>query len=155
MSLVTRERSRGRGGVTRSDRRRGRCAERWPARGDDHDQQAELKRLLRDEVDKRLAAIAAKKKAKRGPPGPQGPPGQQGAQGPTGSAPAYQGNGSADVMVSAGSVCIDRYEVSVWSSPTGGTQYGVSSRHPPVQAPQFAAATSSIAATPLLRVRLR
>ncbi len=30
-------------------------------------------------------------------------------------------------MVSAGSVCIDRYEVSVWSAPTGGTQYGVGS----------------------------
>jgi formylglycine-generating enzyme required for sulfatase activity len=28
-------------------------------------------------------------------------------------------------MVSAGAVCIDRYEASVWSSPTGGTQYGV------------------------------
>jgi formylglycine-generating enzyme required for sulfatase activity len=30
-------------------------------------------------------------------------------------------------MVAAGAVCIDRYEASVWSSPTGGTQYGVSS----------------------------
>ena len=28
-------------------------------------------------------------------------------------------------MVGAGAVCIDRYEASVWSSPTGGTQYGV------------------------------
>jgi hypothetical protein len=30
-------------------------------------------------------------------------------------------------MVKVGSFCIDKYEVSVWSSPTGGTQYGVSS----------------------------
>ena len=30
------------------------------------------------------------------------------------------------VMVKVGPVCIDRYEVSVWSSPTGGTQYGAS-----------------------------
>jgi Sulfatase-modifying factor enzyme 1 len=30
-------------------------------------------------------------------------------------------------MVKVGATCIDRYEASVWSSPTGGTQYGVSS----------------------------
>jgi formylglycine-generating enzyme required for sulfatase activity len=40
---------------------------------------------------------------------------------------ACVGNDASDVMVSAGSVCIDRYEVSVWSSPTGGTQYGANS----------------------------
>jgi len=34
-------------------------------------------------------------------------------------------------MVAAGSVCIDKYEVSVWSSPTGGTQYGASSDNYP------------------------
>jgi formylglycine-generating enzyme required for sulfatase activity len=49
-------------------------------------------------------------------------PGPQGPQGPAGTAPACQGNGSGDVMVAAGAVCIDRYEASVWSSPTGGTQ---------------------------------
>jgi hypothetical protein len=49
---------------------------------------------------------------------------QPGPQGPAGTAPACQGNGSGDTMVAAGAVCIDRYEVSVWSSPTGGTQYG-------------------------------
>ncbi|MGH2957100.1 MAG: FAD-dependent oxidoreductase [Solirubrobacterales bacterium] len=59
-----------------------------------------------------------------GPQGAQGIQGQQGAQGPAGTAPACAGNGSGDTMVAAGSVCIDRYEVSVWSSPTGGTQYG-------------------------------
>jgi formylglycine-generating enzyme required for sulfatase activity len=51
---------------------------------------------------------------------------QPGPQGPAGSAPACEGNGSGDTMVAAGAVCIDKYEVSVWSSPTGGTQYGVS-----------------------------
>lgn len=56
-------------------------------------------------------------------PGPQGP---EGPQGPAGSAPACRGNDAGDIMVAAGSVCIDRYEASVWSSPTGGTQYGVS-----------------------------
>jgi len=34
-------------------------------------------------------------------------------------------------MVAAGAVCIDKYEVSVWSSPTGGTQYGASSDNYP------------------------
>jgi formylglycine-generating enzyme required for sulfatase activity len=58
-------------------------------------------------------------------PGPQGPPG------PAGSAPACQGNGSGDEMVAAGAVCIDKYEVSVWSSPTGGTQYGASTDNYP------------------------
>jgi hypothetical protein len=38
---------------------------------------------------------------------------------------ACKGNGAADKMVRAGSVCIDKYEASVWSSPTGGTQYGL------------------------------
>ena len=80
-----------------------------------------------------LKAAAAKKKAKAGRPGPQGVAGPQGAQGAQGvpgipgTAPACQGNGSGDTMVSAGAVCIDRYEVSVWSSPTGGTQYGATS----------------------------
>ena len=35
------------------------------------------------------------------------------------------------VMVKVGPVCIDRYEVSVWSFPTGGTQYGASSDNYP------------------------
>jgi hypothetical protein len=30
-----------------------------------------------------------------------------------------------DVMVRVGQLCIDRYEASVWSSPTGGMQYGL------------------------------
>ena len=48
-------------------------------------------------------------------------PGPQGAAGPSGD-PACQGNGATDVMVDAGSVCIDRYEVSIWDAPTGGNQ---------------------------------
>jgi hypothetical protein len=84
------------------------------------------------------SATAAKKKRKRGPPGPPGPPGPAGApgalgaQGPAGSAPVCEGNGTGadgktDEMVAAGAVCIDKFEASVWSSPTGGTEYGVGS----------------------------
>jgi hypothetical protein len=56
---------------------------------------------------------------------------QPGPQGPAGAAPACAGNGSGDTMVPAGAVCIDKYEASVWSSPTGGTQYGVGSDNYP------------------------
>jgi formylglycine-generating enzyme required for sulfatase activity len=56
---------------------------------------------------------------------------QPGPSGPPGSPPGCQGNGSGDEMVAAGAVCIDRYEVSVWSSPTGGTQYGAASDNYP------------------------
>ena len=45
-----------------------------------------------------------------------------------GCAPAVAGTGA---MVKVGSFCIDKYEVSVWSSPRGGTQYGVSSDNYP------------------------
>jgi hypothetical protein len=45
-----------------------------------------------------------------------------------GCSPSVAGTG---VMVKVGPVCIDRYEVSVWSSPTGGTQYGTSSDNYP------------------------
>lgn len=31
----------------------------------------------------------------------------------------------ADEMIRVGGVCIDKYEASVWSEPTGGTQYGI------------------------------
>jgi hypothetical protein len=34
-------------------------------------------------------------------------------------------------MVQVGPTCIDRYEASVWSSPTGGTQYGTTSDNYP------------------------
>jgi formylglycine-generating enzyme required for sulfatase activity len=49
-------------------------------------------------------------------------PGPQGIQGPAGTAPACAGTGSDDTMVSAGAVCIDKYEVSIWDAPTGGNQ---------------------------------
>jgi hypothetical protein len=32
------------------------------------------------------------------------------------------GNNASDVMVKAGSVCIDKYENSIWDAPTGGNQ---------------------------------
>ena len=71
-----------------------------------------IKKLVKKEVAKQLAD-------KTGPAGPQG---EQGAQGPAGAAPACQGNDASDKMVQAGSVCIDRYEASIWTAPTGGTQ---------------------------------
>jgi hypothetical protein len=38
----------------------------------------------------------------------------------------YRAAGScSNDMVAAGSVCVDRYEASVWSTATGGTQYGI------------------------------
>jgi hypothetical protein len=45
-----------------------------------------------------------------------------------GCAPALAGTGA---MVKVGPFCIDKYEASVWSSRTGGTQYGVSSDNYP------------------------
>lgn len=67
-----------------------------------------------------------------GPPGPPGPKGDRGDPGPSGSrGPAGEPAWSAqcrdglppgDEMVSVGAFCIDRYEASVWTSRTGGTQ---------------------------------
>jgi formylglycine-generating enzyme required for sulfatase activity len=45
-----------------------------------------------------------------------------------GCEPAVAGTGA---MVKVGSVCIDKYEASVWSSPTGGTQFGATSDNYP------------------------
>src|SRR5262245_31109443 len=97
--------------------------------GNESDEIAGLKRdnvgLQRqiDELKSRFSTVTSAK-SRRGRRGPPGPPGAQGPPGPAGAAPACQGDGSGDVMVAAGAVCIDKYEVSVWSSPTGGTQYG-------------------------------
>jgi hypothetical protein len=33
-----------------------------------------------------------------------------------------QGNDAQDIMVKVGSLCVDKYEASLWTSPTGGTQ---------------------------------
>ncbi|MFN8545085.1 MAG: SUMF1/EgtB/PvdO family nonheme iron enzyme [Candidatus Binatia bacterium] len=38
---------------------------------------------------------------------------------------ACSGADPQEVMVKVGNVCVDVYEASVWSTPTGGTQYGV------------------------------
>jgi Sulfatase-modifying factor enzyme 1 len=89
----------------------------------------QLKKLKR-----RVAQLQAQASALTRPPGPQGPQGSQGSQGiqgAAGTAPVCAGNDAGDVMVDAGSVCIDRFEASVWSSPTGGSQYGVSSDNYP------------------------
>jgi len=49
----------------------------------------------------------------------------------TGSNIGSDGFSCPEGMVKVGSFCIDKYEASVWSSPTGGTQYGVSSDNYP------------------------
>jgi len=38
---------------------------------------------------------------------------------------------AADIMVPVGSWCVDKYEASVWSAATGGTQYGTASNNYP------------------------
>ncbi len=58
----------------------------------------------------------------QGPKGDKGDPGQPGQPGAAGSAPACQGNSADDVMVLSGTTCIDRYEASIWTARTGGTQ---------------------------------
>jgi len=49
----------------------------------------------------------------------------------TGSNIGSDGFSCPSGMVKVGSFCIDKYEASVWSSPTGGTQYGASSDNYP------------------------
>jgi len=43
------------------------------------------------------------------------------------AAPPCAGNDAQDIMVKVGATCVDVYEASVWSTPTGGTQYGATS----------------------------
>jgi formylglycine-generating enzyme required for sulfatase activity len=60
------------------------------------------------------------------PKGDKGDPGATGAKGDTGpsgfAADCNEGLATGDVMVRVGSVCIDRYEASIWTARTGGTQ---------------------------------
>ena len=74
----------------------------------------------------------------QGPAGPPGPAGPSGPSGPAGTADPNQvrtaffqgtscpGNDSTDKMVRVGPLCVDVFEASVWSTLTGGTQYGAS-----------------------------
>ena len=60
--------------------------------------------------------------------GPAGPKGDKGGPGASSlAADCSEGLAAGDVMVRVGPLCMDRYEVSVWSQPNGGVQYGVSS----------------------------
>jgi hypothetical protein len=82
-----------------------------------------------------------------GLPGAPGAPGAAGVPGSPGSpdtpdqvrakffaGTACPGNDAADVLVKVGNICVDVYEASVWSGPTGGTQYGVVSGDYPCNA---------------------
>jgi hypothetical protein len=71
-----------------------------------------------------LRALATVPEGPIGPEGPQGPAGPEGPQGPPGP-PAWEADCNAglapdDEMVRVGSVCIDKYEVSIWDAPVGG-----------------------------------
>ena len=57
-----------------------------------------------------------------GAAGPAGPQGEPGAPGQPGPGAVCAGNGPDDVMVQAGTACIDRYEASIWDAPVGGNQ---------------------------------
>jgi hypothetical protein len=49
-----------------------------------------------------------------------------------GGSASCAGNDATDMMVKSGSLCVDKYEASVWSSPlAGGTQYGAGSDNYP------------------------
>ncbi len=62
----------------------------------------------------------------QGPQGPQGPVGPKGDTGPQGDsawdAACNKGLAANDVMVRVGSVCVDKYESSIWDARTGGNQ---------------------------------
>ena len=84
----------------------------------------------------------------QGPAGPQGPQGAEGLQGPQGPSGAdgspdtpnqvrdkfftgtsCRGNDITDELVRVGSLCVDKYEASVWNAPIASsatTQYGIS-----------------------------
>lgn len=57
-----------------------------------------------------------------GATGPGGPRGGTGATGAAGPGSLCAGNSADDVMVKVGSACIDRFESSIWTARTGGTQ---------------------------------
>jgi formylglycine-generating enzyme required for sulfatase activity len=44
---------------------------------------------------------------------------------------SLQGTSCAPDAVQVGPICVDKYEASVWSSPTGGTQFGTTSANYP------------------------
>src|SRR2546425_1315017 len=97
---------------------------------------------------KRTGVLVQRERCKRGEASVDlsglGAVGPQGPQGPAGSADssdqvrqkffggtACPGSDASDVMVKVGPLCVDKYEASVWSGPTGGTQYGVTTNDYP------------------------
>ena len=87
--------------------------------------------VSRDINRKTRAALRARQGPKgdtgaRGPVGPKGGTGASGPAGPRGdagfAANCNEGLAGNDVMVRVGSVCIDRYEASIWTARTGGSQ---------------------------------
>jgi hypothetical protein len=80
---------------------------------------------IRDINRKTRAALRGRRgpKGDPGASGPPGPPGDTGAPGASGfSADCNEGLAAGDVMVRVGAACIDRYEASIWTARTGGTQ---------------------------------
>jgi hypothetical protein len=76
--------------------------------------QVRTKHIRRGAVTKAKLAAGV---AVSGPKGDKGDPGDPGF-----SADCNQGLAAGDVMVRVGSVCVDRYEASIWDAPTGGNQ---------------------------------
>ena len=88
--------------------------------------------LVKGKCKKREKKLVWNQKGRRGPAGIDGADGAKGDQGDPGAkgdqgdsafaADCNEGLPAGDVMVRAGAVCIDKYEASVWDSPTGGTR---------------------------------
>jgi hypothetical protein len=84
--------------------------------------------VFRDEACKRKeTAIDLSSLGAVGPTGPAGSPDTPDqVRAKFFQATTCPGNDAQDDMVLVGTVCVDKYEASVWSTATGGTQYGAS-----------------------------
>src|SRR5262249_10223959 len=87
---------------------------------------------LRDACKRQERAIALEQVGAAGEPGPPAAaddPEQVREKFYAGT--ACPGHDPQDVLVRVGNLCIDVYEASVWSAPTGGTRSGVATRDYP------------------------